>query len=125
MFEKSLCQKSSQCTKKSLWRTHCTSMVEAALEEQRSASQVVLKRKTAFQFKGCTDVQQLKEAIHVRPFEAPLGDVKKRWVEVTEHLQRVYGDSTILNGVRKRYDDLMAARGKMSASLRASGTKEE
>ncbi|RHY46411.1 hypothetical protein DYB34_011798 [Aphanomyces astaci] len=94
------------------------------VEDKESES--VLKRKTAFRFKGCTDVELPKEVIHVRPFEAPHGEVKKRWTEITKHVQRIYGQTITVNGARERYDDLMSAFQEQTfAALRASGTDEE
>ncbi|ETV63584.1 hypothetical protein H257_19488, partial [Aphanomyces astaci] len=52
-------------------------------------SEYVMKRKTAFRFQGCTVVELLKEVIHVRPFEAPHGEV---------NLQRIYGQAITVNG---------------------------
>ncbi|RHY15929.1 hypothetical protein DYB32_010698 [Aphanomyces invadans] len=98
--------------------------MQGALEVLKSFSNQ--RGKTAFRFKGCTDVDLLKEVIHVRPFEAPYGEVRKRWTEVTEHLQRIVGDGITVNATRKRFDDLMTAFHEITmAALRASGTEEE
>ncbi|RHZ32232.1 hypothetical protein DYB37_012664 [Aphanomyces astaci] len=95
-------------------------------EDTESEVQASQRRKTAFRFKGCTDVELLKEVIHVQPYEAPHGEVRKRWTEVTEHLQRLYGDGITVNATRKRFDDLMTAfHANTMAALRASGTDEE
>ncbi|ETV98382.1 hypothetical protein H310_09071 [Aphanomyces invadans] len=95
-------------------------------DDTETAVQSNQRRKTAFRFKGCTDVDLLKEVKHVRPFEAPRGEVRKRWTEVTEHLQRIIGDGITVNVTRKRFDDLMTAfHEDTMAALRASGTEEE
>ncbi|RHZ07056.1 hypothetical protein DYB31_011669 [Aphanomyces astaci] len=95
-------------------------------EDTESEVQASQRRKTAFRFKGCTDVELLKEVIYVRPYEAPHGEVRKRWTEVTEHLQRLYGDGITVNATRKRFDDLMTAfNANTMAALRAFGTDEE
>ncbi|ETV92994.1 hypothetical protein H310_12832 [Aphanomyces invadans] len=95
-------------------------------EDAEVDAQFALRRNTAFRFKGCTDVELLKEVNHVRPFEAPYGEVRKRWTEVSEHLQRIYGTGITVNATRKRFDDLMTAfQEETMAALRASGTEEE
>ncbi|RHY94951.1 hypothetical protein DYB37_001306 [Aphanomyces astaci] len=95
-------------------------------EDNESEVQASQRRKTAFRFKGCTDVELLKEVIHVRPYEAPHGEVRKRWTKVTEHLQRLHGVGITVNATRKRFDDLMTAfHADSMAALRVSGTDEE
>ncbi|ETV78811.1 hypothetical protein H257_07641 [Aphanomyces astaci] len=95
-------------------------------EDTESEVQASQRCKTAFRFKGCTDVELLKEVIHVRPYEGPHGEVRKRWTEVTEHLQRLYGDGITVNATRKRFDDLMTAfHANTMAALRASGTEQD
>ncbi|OQR86388.1 hypothetical protein ACHHYP_10592 [Achlya hypogyna] len=77
---------------------------------EHDETQEAPRRKTPFRFEGCTDVDLLKEVIHVRPFDAPYGEVKNLTV----------------NGTRKRYEDLMIAFKEATlVSLRASGTDEE
>ncbi|ETV68882.1 hypothetical protein H257_15235 [Aphanomyces astaci] len=67
-----------------------------------------------------------EEVIHVRPYEAPHGEVRKRWTKVTEHLQRLHGVGITVNATRKRFDDLMTAfHADSMAALRVSGTDEE
>ncbi|CAK4169771.1 unnamed protein product, partial [Aphanomyces euteiches] len=67
------------------------------------------KRKHAFRFKAASDIDLLKEDIHIQPFDAPFGQTKSRWDEVGNHLMEIYGDKITVVGCRKRFDDLIHA----------------
>ncbi|ETW02808.1 hypothetical protein H310_05293 [Aphanomyces invadans] len=84
------------------------------------------KRKAAFRFKSASDVDLLKEVIHIQPYDAPYGAVKSRWDEVAANMCMTYGDGLTSVSCRKRFDDLLDAfKRNTISSLRASGTEEE
>ncbi|KAG9407041.1 hypothetical protein AC1031_001672 [Aphanomyces cochlioides] len=84
------------------------------------------KRKTAFRFKVSSDVELLKEVIHIQPFAASYGQTKARWEDVGVNMCKLYGDAIMDTGWRVRFDDLLSAlRKATTASLRAYGTEEE
>ncbi|RHY13658.1 hypothetical protein DYB32_010908 [Aphanomyces invadans] len=84
------------------------------------------KRMAAFRFKSASDVDLLKEVIHIQPYDAPYGAVKSRWDEVAANMCMMYGDGLTSVSCRKRFDDLLDAfKRNTISSLRASGTEEE
>ncbi|KAG9407141.1 hypothetical protein AC1031_001837 [Aphanomyces cochlioides] len=84
------------------------------------------KRKHAFRFKAASDIDLLKEVIHIQPFDAHFGQTKSRWDEVGNHMMEIYGDKVTVVGCRKRFDNLIHAfKQDAVKSLRASGTEEE
>ncbi|KAG9417097.1 hypothetical protein AC1031_001485 [Aphanomyces cochlioides] len=84
------------------------------------------KRKAAFRFMTSSDIDLLKEVIHIQPFDAPHGQTAARWLVIESNLKAIYGESISSKGCRTRFGDLLLAfKQDTLTALRASGTDEQ
>ncbi|KAG9415562.1 hypothetical protein AC1031_009009 [Aphanomyces cochlioides] len=84
------------------------------------------KRKAAFRFKTSSDIDLLKEVIHIQLFDAPHGQTAARWLVIENNMKAIYGESISSKGCRTRFGDLLLAfKQDTLTALRASGTDEQ
>ena len=67
---------------------------------EETEPRIEAKRKSAFRFRLSSDVDLLKEVMHVQPFDCPHGQTKSRWGG--GGMRGIHGDGVTALGCRKR-----------------------